>query len=154
EGLPNQAYEVGGALFAMCDSTIPHQDDGYLADETLTWLEGVLDEAAGPVFVCFHHPPVTLNIPFVDNIRQNGEERLAALPRRHPNVVAFLCGHAHTPAATTFAGLPLLVAPGVVSTVMLPWEQEKPLDFRLPPAVAFHILDDEGRLTTHFRIVR
>ena len=52
------------------------------------------------------------------------------------------------------AGRQLLVAPGVASTVLLP--NERPagdvLDEALPPAVAFHLLD-EGRLTTHFRMV-
>jgi hypothetical protein len=64
-----------------------------------------------------------------------------------------VCGHAHTPAASTFAGRPLLVAPGVVSTLRLPWEHGEVLDHSLPPAIAFHVLDDEWRLTTHYRLV-
>jgi len=57
------------------------------------------------------------------------------------------------PAATTFAGLPLLVAPGVVSTVRLPWEGGPVVDHDQPPMLAFHVLDDDGRLTTHVRAV-
>ncbi|CAM3321481.1 metallophosphoesterase [Kibdelosporangium persicum] len=150
----NRVHRVGEAVFAMCDSSIPGRSDGFLADETLAWLESVLIDAAdAPVFVCFHHPPVLLHIPFIDGIKQNGEDRLAALITRYPNVVAVLCGHAHTSAASTFAGLPLLVAPGVVSTVMLPWETDEIVDLTVPPAVAFHILDDNRRLTTHYRVI-
>jgi Icc protein len=152
----NQVAHVGGAVFALCDSSIPGRPDGYLDDATLAWLESVLAESGdAPVFVCFHHPPVRLHMPYVDGIRQNGEERLAAVVSRYPNVVALLCGHAHTGAWTTFAGLPLLVAPGVVSTSLLPWEAEEEfsLDKELPPAIAFHILDDDRRLTTHYRVV-
>lgn len=150
----NQVHRAGGAVFALCDSTIPGRDDGYLADETLAWLESVLADAAGaPVFVCFHHPPVELHIPYLDGIRQSGEDRLAALLSRHPNVVAVLCGHAHTAAASTFAGLPLLVAPGVVSTIRLPWESEQIVDRGAPPAIAFHVLGDDGRLTSHYRVI-
>lgn len=150
----NQVHHVAGAVFAMCDSSIPGQADGYLADETLTWLESVLADAGdAPVFVCFHHPPVVLHVPYVDNIKLSGESRLAALVARYPNVVAILCGHAHTGAATTFAGLPLLVAPGVVSTLMLPWETDEIVALDMPPAIAFHVLDDERRLTTHYRVV-
>ncbi|MGC7099662.1 metallophosphoesterase [Amycolatopsis lurida] len=150
----NQVHHAGGAVFALCDSTIPGRDDGYLAEETLAWLESVLDDAAGaPVFVCFHHPPAELHIPYIDGIRQTGEDRLAALLSRHPNVVAVLCGHAHTAAASTFAGLPLLVAPGVVSTIVLPWESEQIVDLEAPPAIAFHVLGDDGRLTTHYRVI-
>ncbi|MFC7546164.1 metallophosphoesterase [Plantactinospora sp. GCM10030261] len=151
----NQAHRVAGAVFALCDSTIPGRDDGLLTDETIAWLERLLAEtpADTPVFVCFHHPPVTLTIPYVDGIRQFGEGRLAELVAGDPRIVALLCGHAHTPAATTFAGKPLLVAPGVVSTTVLPWERGDLVDLDHPPAVAFHVLDDEGRLTTHYRVV-
>ncbi|MFF5205663.1 metallophosphoesterase [Streptosporangium sp. NPDC000396] len=153
----NRAYHTPGAVFALCDSSIPGQDDGHLAEETVTWLEALLGETADdvPVFIAFHHPPVALHSPFLDAIRLNGEQRLAELVTRHPNVAAVLCGHAHTPAATTFAGRPLLVAPGVASTLRLPWEHgpsDDYVDYRLPPALAFHVLDD-GRLTTHYRVV-
>ncbi|WP_158892294.1 phosphodiesterase [Amycolatopsis anabasis] len=162
EGPINQFGAAGGAVFALCDSSIPGQGDGFLDDETLAWLDGVLAENADlPAFVCFHHPPVELHQPLIDAIRQTGEDRLAGVIERHPNVAALLCGHAHTPAATTFAGRPLRVAPGVVSTLELPWEHlgnrafadGGPLDYDQPPAIAFHVLDDTGRLTTHYRVV-
>lgn len=155
DGPVNRLHHAGGAVFAMCDSSVPGRDEGYLDDETLAWLGDALDAtgAATPVFVCFHHPPVPLHSPFIDEIRQRGEDRLAALLARHPQVVAVLCGHAHTAAATEFAGKPLRVAPGVVSTLRLPWEAGRPLDYDLPPALAFHVLDDDRRLTTHYRVV-
>ncbi len=151
----NDAHRVGGVLLAMCDSTIPGDDGGFLADETLAWLDEALGDAGDdiPALVCFHHPPVTLALPFVDGIRLAGEHRLAEVLGRHANVVAVLCGHAHTAAASTFAGLPLLVAPGVVSTSTLPWETVDTVDYSLPPAIAFHVLDDQRRLTTHYRVV-
>jgi 3',5'-cyclic AMP phosphodiesterase CpdA len=150
----NQVHHVAGAVFAMCDSSIPGQAGGYLADETLDWLESVLNDSGdAPVFVCFHHPPVILHAPVLDRIKQTGEDRLAALLAKHSNVVAVLCGHAHTGAATTFAGLPLLVAPGVVSTLLLPWESHETVSLTMPPAIAFHVLDDDRRLTTHYRVV-
>jgi len=146
-------------LIALCDSSVPGKDEGYLDDDTLNWLEEELQRTPDttPVFVGFHHPPAQLHIPFIDGLRQFGEERLAQLADRHPNIVAFLCGHAHTAAATTFAGRPLLVAPGVVSTLRLPWERrahaEDHVTLDQPPALAFHVLDDSLRVTTHYRNV-
>jgi 3',5'-cyclic AMP phosphodiesterase CpdA len=151
----NQVHEVAGITVALCDSTIPGRDDGRLADETIAWLDGVLGEApAGPALVAMHHPPVTLGIPFVDDIRQRDGRRLEEVLRRHPQVAGVLCGHAHTAASTQFAGRPLVVAPGVVSTAMLPVERpEGPvLDGDLPAAITFHVLDG-GRLTSHVRVV-
>lgn len=154
-GPVNEVAEAGGAVFALCDSTVPGEPGGRLADETLDWLDRVLAHApaGAPVFVCFHHPPVEVHVPVLDAMRQTGGERLAALLRRHDNVTALLCGHVHTPAATTFAGLPLLICPSVVSTVLLPWEGGDAVDEQAPAALAFHVLDDAGRLTTHFRVV-
>ncbi|WP_214326345.1 metallophosphoesterase [Nonomuraea sediminis] len=149
----NQVHRAPGFTLALCDSSIPGKDQGELDDETIAWLDDVLDDPA-PVLVGFHHPPATLCSPYVDGIRQYGEQRLADLAARHPNLVAFLAGHAHTPAATTFAGKPLLVAPGVVSTTTLPWEGTDALiHLDLPPALAFHVLDDDNRITTHYRPV-
>jgi 3',5'-cyclic AMP phosphodiesterase CpdA len=150
----NRAYRISGVLFAMCDSSVPGQHQGLLADETLAWLDAELSAAAGlPAFVCFHHPPVMLGVPYVDEIRQFGAERLAAVIARHPNVVALLCGHAHTPAVSSFAGRPLLVAPGVMSTLLLPLESDAIVDLAAPPMLAFHFLGEDGRLVTHYRVV-
>ncbi|MFE2555804.1 metallophosphoesterase [Streptomyces sp. NPDC059352] len=156
----NQVLRGEGFVVALCDSSVPGKDEGFLEDETLAWLDGILDSTPHevPVLVAFHHPPVPLRTPYVDGIRQFGEERLAALADRHPHLTAFLAGHAHTAAATTFAGRPLLVAPGVVSTLRLPWENPGPdsphVHLDLPPALAFHVLGEDGRLTTHFRTVQ
>jgi 3',5'-cyclic-AMP phosphodiesterase len=163
DGPINQAQRIATGLFALCDSSIPgpngtRRDDGRLDDETIAWLRSTLDGTPDdmPVVVAFHHPPAVLHSPPADAVRQFGEDRLAQLITHHPNIAAILCGHAHTPAATSFAGKPLLVAPGVASTLRLPWEgadAHDGLDDRLPPAVAFHVLDDRGRLTTHYRLV-
>jgi 3',5'-cyclic AMP phosphodiesterase CpdA len=148
----NQVHKVGDAVFVMCDSTVPGEDHGLLDDDTIGWLdEQLAAQPEAPTFVCFHHPPVTLHVPYVDRIRQFGEERLAAVVARHPQVVAVLCGHAHTAAATTFAGRPVLVAPGVVSTLRLPGEEGGVADYDAPPGLMIHVLDDDGRLTTHYR---
>lgn len=155
----NQSWRSENLVIALCDSSVPGKDEGYLDDDTIDWLEEELLRTPDttPVLVGFHHPPTQLHIPFIDGIRQFGEERLAQLADRHPNIVAFLCGHAHTAAATTFAGRPLLVAPGVVSTLRLPWERRAHADDHVtldqPPALAFHVLDDSLRLTTHYRNV-
>jgi Icc protein len=148
----NQVHRMPGVVIAACDSTIPGHDDGYLSDETLAWLDAELGvDPVTPAFVVLHHQPVPLHTEASDVIRLSGEDRLAAVIDRHPQVVAVLCGHAHSAAATTFAGRPLLAAPGVVSTGVLPWEERDSADFQAPPAVAYHVLGDDGRLTTHYR---
>jgi len=157
-GPVNRVHRTDSAVYLLADTSVPGHDHGRLDDETVSWLEDVLAGTSRdtPVLLAFHHPPAELHSPFIDAIRQVDEDRLAAVVSRHPNVAATFCGHAHTAAATSFAGRPLRVAPGVASTLRLPWErgsEDDVLDLRPPPGLAFHLLDDTGRLTTHYRVV-
>lgn len=150
----NSAQLIDGVLFVVADSSIPGRSDGHLSDETLAWMSAEI-AAVGPntpVIVVFHHPPATLGMPFMDTIMQTGTDRLADLVATHPNIVGFLCGHTHSGAVTHFAGRPLCVAPGVASTLNLPFEGDEILNRGQPPGIAFHLLDGQ-RLISHFRSV-
>jgi 3',5'-cyclic AMP phosphodiesterase CpdA len=155
DGPINQVHRLPDATFAMCDSTIPGEDGGLLTDDTLVWLDDNLRDTPedAPAFVCLHHPPVAMHQPYLDSRLQTEQAGLAEVIGRHPHVVAVLCGHAHTAAASMFAGLPVLVAPGVVSTLVMPWEHGDIVDRQQPPGIAYHVLDDNRRLTTHYRVV-
>ncbi|GIH98049.1 phosphodiesterase [Planobispora takensis] len=155
DGPVNQVLHLDGLTVALCDSSIPGRPEGLLEDETLAWLDTVLSAAPGvPALVGMHHPAAALGIPYVDGIGLREPERLEAVLERHPQVVAVLAGHAHTPAGTWFAGRPLLVAPGVVNTALTPMEtaQRIPVDRDMPPQFSLHVVDG-GRLATHTRPV-
>ncbi|MFI2432791.1 metallophosphoesterase [Streptomyces sp. NPDC018693] len=153
EGPVNSVRVFPGGAVLMCDSSIPGEDDGALADETYDWIEDTLDglDAGTPALLAFHHPPVALHHPLPDAYQLADPDRLAALLERRPEIAGLVTGHAHTPAATAFAGRPLVVGPGVTWTLRLPWEGRQVADREAPVGLAFHVLDDERRLTTHFR---
>ena len=148
-----RVFDDGAVL--MCDSSVPGSDDGELDEETYDWIETTLDALHGglPVLLAFHHPPVTLHHPLPDAYRLGHPAKLGRLLERRPEIAGIITGHAHTPAATTFAGRPLVVGPGVTWTLRLPWEGDAVADREAPPGLAFHVLDDSGRLTSHFRVV-
>lgn len=139
----------------ICDSGIPGRDEGALGGGTYDWIEATPDELDGslPALLAFHHPPVALHHPPADSCRLGRPGRLAALLEGRPEIAGLITGHAHTPAASVFAGRPLMVGPGVPWTLRLPWEGEQIADRDAPVGLAFHVLDDDGRLTTHFRVV-
>ncbi|MFI6090597.1 metallophosphoesterase [Streptomyces sp. NPDC051218] len=151
----NRMHHIAGTAIFMCDSTIPGRDEGRLDAETLDWLDTQL---AGlpqdtPALIAFHQPPVELHHPLPDSGMLEQPEQLAALLDAHPQVVALLTGHAHTAAASTFAARPLIVGPAVTWTLRMPWESDHPADRDQPPGLAFHVLGDDRRLTTHYRVV-
>jgi len=148
--------ETGGSRFVMLDSLVDADetgrvDPGRLGDDQLAWLDRRLAEDARPTYVCLHHPPTPIGLELMDPIRLRDGEALAVVVARHPHVVAVLVGHAHTMAATTFAGRPLLIGGGVVSTVTVDAEAPPTLWYDAPPSFALHMVDDAGRVTSHWR---
>ena len=156
EGPLDQVLDLPAARFLMLDSLVtapPGEriDHGELTDGSLAWLDARLAEDDRPAYICLHHPPVEIGVDLMDPIRLREPERLAAVLQRHPHHAATLVGHAHTQCATTFAGRPLLVGGGVASTVPLDAEPFPVVWQAAAPTIAFHLLHDDGRLTTHWR---
>jgi hypothetical protein len=85
----------------------------------------------------------------MDSIALANEDALTALIARHPNVIAVLTGHLHRALATTFAGVAVLGAPGIASTLCLGAGPELLLDTDAAPGFALHRVE-EGRLQSTF----
>ena len=152
----DQAYAVGGFRFLLLDSLVPARDGvrvdpGWLAAETLAWLDEQLSADDSPTFVALHHPPVTIHVVEADAVKLENGDALAEVLGRHPQVLATLVGHHHSACATTFAGRPLLIGGGVVSTVTLNAEDRPLIDYDAPPTMAFHLVDETRRVTTFWR---
>jgi Icc protein len=157
-GWANRSHSVAGARFLMLDSLVDEvdgvrQDHGVLASEQLAWLDAELSWDTRPTFVCLHHPPVAIGVGLMDPIMLSDPGPLAEVIGRHAHVAATLVGHAHTMGVSTFAGRPVLVGGGVVSTVPLDQEDHPVVWYGAAPSFAVHLLHDDGRLTTHWRAV-
>jgi Icc protein len=162
EGLGVEArsvVEAAGFRFVMLDSLIDavdgqRVDEGRLGEEQLGWLDRRLGDSDVPAFVCLHHPPTTIGLGLMDPIRLVDGDALAVVLDHHPYVFATLVGHAHTMCTTTFAGRPLLIGGGVVSTVTADAEAVDTIWYAAPPSFALHLVDDAetpARITTHWR---
>ncbi|MFE7796402.1 metallophosphoesterase [Nocardia sp. NPDC057440] len=154
----NHAHRIGELTVVLLDSSIPGQSQGRLSDETYDWLRGVLATAPAdaPVLLALHHPPAYLFSPVIDDILLTEPDRLADLVAGDQRIVGVVTGHAHSAVATTFAGRPLLVAPSTASVLGGEWELDLPdhvMDYAPDPALALHVIDENHRMTTHFRSV-
>ncbi len=151
----HQVRDVGAARFVLVDSSVPDEVHGELEQPTLDWLRTTLTEPwDGPVFACMHHPAIEVGHPVMDGWRMLSADGLAAA-LDGTRVTAILTGHVHAAIASSFAGVPLLIAPGIRSTVPLPFEPigggGDLVDTAAPPGLAFHLYGDDGTLRTHFR---
>jgi Icc protein len=151
----HQVCDVAGARFVLLDTSVPGEDHGLLSAASLAWLRGVLARPAdGPVFVAFHHPPVEIGHPVLDGWKLRDSAGFAEVLREAPAVTALLAGHVHGAVVSTFAGLPLLVAPGIRSTAPLPFEPVPGgglTDVAGPVGFALHLYDPANGLVTHYR---
>lgn len=154
----NQAHRIGEATVALLDSSVPGEPGGRLAEATYDWFDDLLDStpAESPILLALHHPPAKLFSPVVDEISLADPERLADIVAGDDRIVGVITGHAHSAVATTFGGKPLLVGPSTASVLGGLWDLELPsrvMDYAPDPAVALHVIDENYRLTTHFRSV-
>jgi 3',5'-cyclic-AMP phosphodiesterase len=150
----NYAYHSGELTVLMCDSTIPGRGDGRLDATTLDWIEAVLAGAGrgAPAVLAFHHPPVRVHHPLPDSVPLTNPADLAGLLGRHPEIIAIAGGHAHTAAASVFASRPVLLAPAVTWTLVMPADSGQLADLTADPGFALHTVAD-GHIATHFRTV-
>ncbi|GGK58239.1 metallophosphoesterase [Nocardia camponoti] len=153
----NGAYRVGPLTVLMLDSSVPGESSGRLADDTLDWLREALAETLdGPILLALHHPPKLLHSPIIDVIGLAEPETLADIIAADDRIVGTLTGHAHSAAASTFGGKPLITCPSTASVLGGVWEVEPPtkvMDYAPDPMVALHVIDETNSLTTHFRSV-
>jgi Icc protein len=155
----HQVREVGIARFVMVDSTVPGAGHGLLSDKSLAWLDDVLREPFdGPVFVAMHHPPLALHHPVMDQWMLEEQGALAEVLSGKP-ITAILTGHVHNAIVTSFAGHTVRGAPGIRSTIPLPFEPPTAptgsvVDTTAHPGLAFHIHVDSEPLQTVYRYPR
>lgn len=149
----NSSLLRDGLLVLALDSSIPGRNDGALSPETLDFARAEI-AAAGDVdvLVSFHHPPATIGLPMMDDRRLFDTTGLESLLADHPNIVGLAVGHAHTPAATIFAGRPLIIAPGSASTLNLPLEGRDVVNRTQGPGLVLHMINDH-RLSAHYRVL-
>jgi Icc protein len=145
---PVVTLDAGGLRIVGLDTTVPGEDHGLLRPETAD-LAAERAAGAAATVLAFHQPPVTIGHGYIDPMNLRNPDALAGLVARIGTVAAILCGHAHTAGAAAFAGVPLLLAPGIVSSLRTDPDHRPLTNRALPPGAALHRFD-RGAVTTTF----
>jgi 3',5'-cyclic AMP phosphodiesterase CpdA len=107
----NGVHWHGGLRFITLDSTVPGEEAGLLADETLEFLVGVLATPAPEgTILAVHHPPIPSPIRFMEQIMLRDAERLATAVSGS-DVRLIVCGHNHHEGVGSVGGKPVWVGP-------------------------------------------
>lgn len=162
-GLPNLIpLPTSGPLHSAADGpvrvigfdvTVPGDHHGLVTPDHAAWLDATLSAAPDrPTLVMMHQPPYATGISFIDEFRCFGEDLLAEVLSRHPQVIRLLAGHVHRFMLASFAGRPALTAPAIATSLALRLDPgAEPASFTEPAAFLLHHWRD-GQLVSHLQV--
>jgi 3',5'-cyclic AMP phosphodiesterase CpdA len=143
------AVEYPEATIIVADSWRPEDPAGQLGPDQLSWIDRTLAARPQvPAFVCLHHPPLALGMPFLDSIMLTDAAEFTDVIRRHPHVVRVLTGHVHRNVSALFAGTLLTVAPSTFrQSALRMHDAELPGYLPEPTSFLLHLLDGADCVT-------
>ena len=110
-GLCNERAVSGWTLVGL-DSHQPGEVAGRLGPRELERLDAVLERnAAGPVAVFLHHPPVDLGSAWLDRLGLEDRDAFLELAHRHANLRLIVFGHVHQAFAASEGTLDIIGTP-------------------------------------------
>jgi Icc protein len=143
--------EDGQLRLISLDTTVPAHHHGAIPEERTLWLDEVLCEAPDkPTLIFMHHPPFETGIWWMDQLGiLDGLDRLATVLGRHRQVIRIIAGHLHRTIHSTFAGVPVTVAPTTCYSVDLNVHDEgTPMVTNEPSGMMLHYWQS-GTLVSH-----
>jgi 3',5'-cyclic AMP phosphodiesterase CpdA len=158
---PSYVVEYPEATVIVADSCVHGSPAGFLGPAQLAWIDQTLGARPElPAFVCLHHPPLPVGIPFLDGMILTDAADFADVIRRHPHVARVLAGHAHRDVSALFAGALLTVAPSTyLQSALRLRDAEPPGYLAEPTSFLLHLVDGADCVThsvaiSHARAVR
>lgn len=143
------AVDYDDAVIVALHSPEPEGPGGRLGPQQLAWLDASLARRPeAPTFVCLHHPPARIGIPFLDGMGLRDSAALEAVLTAHPQVIRVLAGHIHRPVTTAFAGTIVSVAPSTYRQSALTMRADGPMGYlHEPGGFLVHLLDGADCIT-------
>ena len=88
--------DTGGWRIIGLDSHVPGDVKGHVGRNQLEWLKTQLDtEPSLPTLLFVHHPPIAINVAWLDQIAFYDASALTALIENSPQIEVVCSGHVH-----------------------------------------------------------
>lgn len=151
------AFTHGPMRFVVLDTLEEGLHGGALSADQAQWLDETLAADDRPTILVLHHPPIeTGNGWMTEDIDAPWVQRLAAVVRRHPQILRMISGHLHRAIVTGWHGSTLAVCPSSAPQVAIDFraiDGENPdgrdMIIAEPPGFALHYWTGRD-LITHY----
>lgn len=144
----DQSFQLGHWRLLLLTSSIPHQVQGRLSDDSLQWLEQQLQQFADqPTLVALHHPPVLIHSAWMDQIGLENSAALMAVIDRHPQVKLVVFGHIHQAFEQQRQGVTFLGSPSTC-VQFVPGQEQMVIDAQAPGFRLLYLYPDGSYSTT------
>ena len=143
-GFVQTRLRVGPAEILILDTLHDGSEAGLLCPDRLAWLSRQLSEpASGRRLVFMHHPPLSVGVPWLDEIKLQNPEMLRALISTPKGAPALFAGHVHMDVAVCEAGLTMFTTRGLARAFGAAPDGERPF----PPGIRVIEVNAAGELT-------
>ncbi|MDC0534336.1 metallophosphoesterase [Francisellaceae bacterium] len=109
--LDNGSIETESHQFIFLNSNITNYTEGYISENTLTWLQSLLKVTIKPVYIFTHHHTIPINLKIDDYIIKNRADFLNTLTPYASKIDAVICGHTHSHTSNIENGIKFITLP-------------------------------------------
>lgn len=149
-GTLNFTVQAGGWKIIGLDSHVPGEVRGCVAGDQLTWLKSELaDNPDSPALLFVHHPPIPINVAWIDDLGLEQAAGLVELIETSPAVKVICAGHVHQEFAGQIGAAAMYTTPS--TCVQFAARAEKAFDTSMAGYRTF-TLDEDGYHTEVHRL--
>lgn len=144
---PHKSFQQGDWQFILLNSAIPGCVYGGFSTQTLEWLEEQLQQSRQlPTLIALHHPPLSINSEWMDNISLQNPDNFLTILENYPQVKLVIFGHIHQEFSHERQGIHYFGTPSTC-VQFSPNLQEFQLDSK-PPGFRLFYLYPDGKWET------
>ncbi|MBA3559542.1 MAG: metallophosphoesterase [Gemmatimonadaceae bacterium] len=162
-GRIDQFFAVGGVQFLLLDSRGAIQPGGELTQSQLEWLAAFCTADGPPLVIALHHPPITLDVPWLDSdtamtvpmlLSNRGAFVDTIMPARSRLRGVFF-GHVHRAFQVVESGILFSSAPSIVGQLKTWPELTEPvLAAEEAPGYCLVTIDEQRTIVQQYSFAR
>ena len=143
------SFAIRNWRFCLLDSSIAGSNGGSVATAQLQQLGAIAARYPDQnLAVVLHHPPISINSPWLDTMMVDNADELFAALACCDNIKVCIWGHAHQEWDSLYRGIRQLGSPATCPVQFKPLSATYAVDEQQPPGCRCFTFHSDGRLET------